>query len=405
MNPKSNLPTKSVLASVVCFALVGCGGSSSDSPEQAPTPGTEQSRTVSLSVVTESVMAFEGELALQQDSSSTMHTLEAIGYEICIDDESNLNTPEDGCDIVIEGFNLFDDELSLDITGSASISIYHPSKSTSVSYTVDGYTEISEDESKMLINMVNTQWSMVKLKDSDDIVDAQIDGVNLDKGSNNGYHTVYINKESVMTVDTYAYGELSVDIPQSDDFRSSHIYNYVLDFNENGDLIITPPNFEEGEPIEIPAPDHVIDSTQVTGAEVILNDDGSATLEVFRDTANVYEWYNAGQSFDSIESINATFGDDKKFDGSDLYMNIYLRNGEGLKAEKVRLDLYDGKYHVEGVAPFESLEAAQAVYGDWTIRAYLDASINPVKGANFITRIKNHNGGQLTVTGYEVKFK
>ena len=401
MNPKSNLPTKSALASVVCFALVGCGGSSS--PE--PTTGTEQSRSVSVSVVTESVMAFEGDVALQQDSSSTMHTLETQGYEICIDDESNLNTPAGGCDIVVEDFNLFDDELSLDITGSASIRIYYPSKSTRVSYTVDGYTEISEDESKMLINMVNTQWSMVKLKDSDDIIEAEIDGVNLDKDSNSGYYTVYINKESVMTVDTYAYGNLSVDIPQLGDFKSNYIYNYLLDFNENGDLIITPPNFEEGEPIDILPPENVIDPTQVTGADVIYNDVSKATLEVFRDTANLYEWYNEGQTFNSVESINATFSDGEVLDGLNLYMNIYLQNGEGLAAKKVRLDLYGGKYHIQGGETFDSLEAAQEVYGDWIIRAYLDASINPVKGANFITRIKNHNGSQLTVTGYEVKFK
>ncbi|MBY5945691.1 hypothetical protein [Photobacterium rosenbergii] len=405
MNTKPFLPSKSIVGTMVCIALVGCGSSSSDSPEHTPAPVTGESRTVSLSVVTENVMAFDGELALQQGSSSTMHTLETQGYEICIDDESNLNTPEAGCDTVIDGFNLFNDVLSLDITGSASISIYHPGKSTRVSYTVDGYTEISEDESKMLINMVNTQWSMVKLKDSDDIVQAEIDGVNLEKSSNSGFYTVYINKESVMTVDTYTYSGLSVEIPQLGDFKSNYIYNYVLDFNENGDLIITPPNFEEGEPIEIPAPDHVIDPTQVTGADVILNDDGSATLEVFRETGNIYEWYNEGQTFSSIASIDVTFTDGKVLDGLNLYMNIYLQKGEGRNADKVRLDFYGGKYHIQGGETFDSLEAAQAIYGDWTIRAYLDASINPVKGANFITRIKNHNQSQLTVTSYEVKFQ
>ncbi len=424
---------KSILALSVISALFLSGCSSDDDEIITPEP---TSRSVEVNLTIPQISATTNDepatpWMTQIDSKGFQHALLLEQYYLCYSDD----VVNDKC----QDINLTDKTFKLDVTGSATFTVSHPSTdnniyTTSPVYTASGTATLGVDATEILIPVENTKWQYISVEHSND-VNAR-DGIKINNHDASltlveqpnrkmeeqyQYSFGYVLIDSTVTVDTHKYGELSADTI----YKAKEHIPLRLNFNENGGIVIGEPNF--GEPLEPIAP---IEPTLPVFDATIANSGGLdfATKQVdFTTGAVTYKIKDANKNFTpeaytytpmlvgthQLKEFNFIF--EASIDnGHTPVISIYVSDKKGATIFETTQLKFSGNYDAENSTPM--VTAYSYIDGIWqaqgseqSMSEFSDLYIPVVFGedatmGNFYVRYSDSNasaGSLVTIKEYD----
>ncbi|MDO6764083.1 hypothetical protein [Agarivorans sp. 1_MG-2023] len=284
---------RTVLATLIAIsplALTGCLDNSSTSDDSEL-----QARTVSVKLQSPASIGLkEGELEGNDlhekvikvyDNNGYPHFLRVDGYQVLVNDFiDGVGAREVLIDI--EDISKAD-SFDIEVTGEAHIKLIAPityfDGDVAYSYTAVAEETVTRETNEVLLYAeYDPSFSYVTVRATEDVdrANTYVNDENLAAALNedgtDAYHTVYVQKESVIEITT-TYGSTIVETLAYDSESPEH-YPYNITRNEEGGIIIVPPKF--GEPIEISPVEPIITKSQVIFADITNTDntDGAVTL-------------------------------------------------------------------------------------------------------------------------------
>ncbi|MDO6684842.1 MULTISPECIES: hypothetical protein [unclassified Agarivorans] len=272
---------RTVLATLIAIsplALTGCLDNSSTSDDSEL-----QARTVSVKLQSPASIGLkEGEregndlhekVIKVYDNNGYPHFLRVDGYQVLVNDFiDGVGAREVLIDI--EDISKAD-SFDIEVTGEAHIKLIAPityfDGDVAYSYTAVAEETVTRETNEVLLYAeYDPSFSYVTVRASEDVdrANTYVNDENLAAALNedgtDAYHTVYIQKESVIEITT-TYGSTTVDALAYDPKKPEH-YPFNITKTEDGGIIIVPPKF--GEPIEISPVEPIITKSQVMFAEI-----------------------------------------------------------------------------------------------------------------------------------------
>ncbi|QBF84489.1 hypothetical protein EXU30_18825 [Shewanella maritima] len=423
MNTKFNKLTAMLVAT---FALTACND------DDSVTPTDELPRTVTVSISSPFYKEVNLKSETPQLDGSFIKVYDKRGYPHILRTDSyrlEVNDMVDGLgeDQVIYIEDITDASgIQLDITGQAEITLVYDGSLVSelqYYYTAFGFEEVNRSINDItIIADQDPDYTYVTVDVTEDVdalnsfINSWHFGAMRNEDETVGYHFGYVRQDSEVVLTT-SYGIEYQDFIDYEQQKGKHV-RYSINRNEEGGIIITPPDF--GKPLEPITPvEPVLSAEEVRFADIVaVNVDGSVQLTP-NDASGRDESVSEKEAFAfksvsseeiiKFQNVQIEFDFIKDSELSSPFINIYLdTNNDGEKDETVNYQYNDadGWHFSIASEPNKKLtrEEANQLVGDANLVNYWNG---PTKAAVF-TRFNDDNlnyGKVITVIAHEISFE
>ncbi|UJF17223.1 hypothetical protein L0B53_00150 [Vibrio sp. SS-MA-C1-2] len=216
----------------------------------------------------------------QTDSNGFTHALIVDDYVLCLTDEVET----DYCQTIS-----LTETFTLDITGEGTLTLSHNlvdniEAETTPFYTVGGNVEVNSSLTNVVIEAKNEAWQYITIENSNDVESihlnahdvTEITSVKASKKVEYDYSFGYVLIDSTVDIETGKYGNEII----ATGYKANQHLPFILNYNEDGGIIINPPEFVPSDPIVIEPPTPVVTDEQIVGGDYQSHDTSGATVVV-----------------------------------------------------------------------------------------------------------------------------